>query len=383
MKKSMATMTTVAAMAIALVGCTSPGGDTDEVVIDGASWTVPALVTDCSSEEVDPAGCTGPSELSEYVSLSRDEVTSAWNLCSVLPHLKDSTWVGINYGQALQAERLDINLSIVDAGGYENLAEQVSQVEDCISADADAILISAVSYDSLNQVLQQAMDAGIKVIDVGNGVSLPDVDGRVLQDYVDMGMMIGGHLAELGEPMRIAVLPGPAGAGWAERSLLGIQQAIKGSSVEIVDVKYGDTGKEVQLGLVEDVLAANPDIDALLGNAVMAEAATSVIAEQGMGDQVSLYGTYVTPELVTIMSAGRANCAPSEQSSLIGQMSVDLAVRVLEEQYLGSPNLRFAPVPLVICGPAEGTFDNVETFDATESFATDGYQPRSFVESTR
>lgn len=371
-----------AAAAVSLTAC-SQSGTASEEPVDGDSWTVPALMTDCSSDGVDPAGCVGGSETTEYTSLARDEVSEPWRLCAVIPHLKDSTWVGVNYGFALQAERLDVNLSVVDAGGYENLATQVSQIEDCASSGADAILVSAVSYDSVNQAVQRALDAGITVIDVGNGLSLPDVPGRVLQDYVDMGGVVGEHLADSGEPLKVALLPGPAGAGWAERSRLGFEQAVEGTEVEVVDVKYGDTGKEVQLSLIEDVLSANPDIDALVGNAVMVESAVSVLAEQGLTEQVGLYGTYVTPESVNLMAAGRANCGPSEQSSLIGQMSVDLAVRLLEQDLLADATTRFSPEPLLICGPAEDGFDNVKSFDATGSFAPSGWQPVSVVESTR
>lgn len=383
MNRTQPALLLAALAAVSLSACSQEGGTASEEPISGDSWTVPALVTDCSSDDVDPAGCTGPSEATEYTSLDAENVTAPWRLCAVIPHLKDSTWVGVNYGLALQAQRLDVNLSVVDAGGYENLSKQVSQIEDCVSSDADAILVSAVSYDSVNQAVQRAMDAGITVVDVGNGFSLPDVPGRVLQDYVDMGGVIGTHLAESAEPLKVAVLPGPAGAGWAERSLLGFQEAIEGSDVEIVDVKYGDTGKEVQLGLIEDVLSANPDIDALVGNAVMVESAVAVLAEQGRTEQVALYGTYVTPETVKLMSAGRANCGPSEQSSLIGQMSVDLAVRLLEQEVLAEPPTRFSPKPLLICGSAEGGSDNVESFDATGSFAPEGWQPVSVVESTR
>ncbi len=100
---------------------------------------------------------------------------------------------------------------------------------------------------------------------------------------------------------------------------MSFEATIAGSQVTVADVKYGDTGKEVQLKLVEDVLASNPDIDALVGNAVMAEAATQVLGERGLADRIGVYTTYVTPELVELMGAGRANCGPSEQSSLIGR----------------------------------------------------------------
>jgi protein TorT len=325
----------------------------------------------------------GPGEEVEYTSLSRDEVTDAWSLCAALPHLKDSIWIGSNYGLVSQAQRLDVNLAVVEAGGYENLSDQVAQIEDCVSSGADAILVGAVSYDSLNPVLEQARARGVAVIDYGNGVSFPDADGRVVVDYRDMGAMIGRHLADSGENMNVAVFPGPAGVGWSERSLAGFEEAIEGSGITVVDTKYGDTGREVQLSLVEDALAANPDLDALIGNAPMLEAASSVLAEQGKTDQVKLYGTYTTPETLKLMEGSRVGCGSVELTAQSGELAIDLAVRVLQEQYFMQPNARVATQPIVLCGPAEGAANNLEGFDRSTTFAPEGWSPVSVVKSTR
>lgn len=388
MKRTIRLIGLTAAVLLTVSACADGGGDDggNESVdpgTQGEAWTIPVLLTDCTSPEVDPAGCVGEGEEVEYTSLSRDEVTEAWSICATLPHLKDSVWIGNNYGMVSQAERLDVNLAVVNAGGYENLAEQVSQIEDCVSAGADAILVGAVSFDSLNQALAQAQSKGVKVIDYGNGVSWPDADGRVVVDYRDMGAMIGQHLAGLDTEMNVAVFPGPAGVGWSERSLSGLQETLEGSQVTIADVKYGDTGREVQLKLVEDALAANPDLDALVGNAPMLEAAASVLAEQGKTDQVKLYGTYTTPETLKLMESGRAGCASVEQTARSGELGVDLAVRILQEDYFHMPKARVAALPLVLCGPSEGDADNLADFDRTTTFAPDGWQPESIVESTR
>ena len=379
-----------AAALVALAGCSSgqagndPGGSADGAEGSaGESWTIPVLFTDCSADGVDPAGCVGPGEETEYTSLSRDEVTEAWSLCAVFPHLKDSIWISSNYGVVAQAEALDVDLAVVEAGGYENLSKQVSQIEDCVSSGADAILVGAVSYDSLNPTLEQARAQGVTVIDYGNGVSFPDADARVLQDYLDMGKMIGQHLADMGEDLNVAVFPGPAGVGWSERSLTGFQEAIEGSGVTIVDTKYGDTGREVQLSLVEDVLAANPDVDALVGNAPMLEAASSVLAEQGKTEQITLYGTYTTPETLRLIEGSRAGCASVEPGVQNAKLGVDMAVRVLQEDYFEVPNARVAAQPAVVCGPSEGDANNLGDFDRETTFAPDGWSPVSTVKSTR
>jgi periplasmic protein TorT len=378
--QKLAPLALAAAGLVLLSGCAA--GPQAEAVT-GESWSVPALLTDCNSPKVDPNGCTGPNTPGTYTSLGRSEVTEPWRICSVLPHLKDPTWVGMNYGQSTQARQLGVSLTTTDAGGYENVAQQVTQVEDCVSSGADAVLLSAVSNESLNPAIAKAKQQDVAVVDVGNGVSSPEVDAHVLQDYRDMGKMVGTHLASLNKPLKIALLPGPAGAGWVERTRQGFEEAVAGSSVEVVDVKYGDTGKEVQLKLVEDTLSANPDIDAVVGTAITVEVAATLLAEQGKAEDVDLYGTYATPQAVEIIKRGQAKCAPSEQSSQIGKISVDLAVRTLQHTPLDEKIQRYAPEPLLICGPGEEGFDNSTKFDATGSFAPQGFSPEFNVEADK
>jgi protein TorT len=380
MKPQMLKSLTLAAVGLLLLSGCSTGGSNAESAT-GASWSAPALLTNCGSPTVDPRGCTGPNTSGIYTSLNRSEVTKPWRICSVLPHLKDSTWVGMNYGQVTQARQLGVSLTTTDAGGYENVAQQVTQVEDCVSSGANAVLLSAVSNESLNPAIDKAKKQGVTVVDVGNGVSSPEVDARVLQDYVDMGKMIGSHLVSLKKPLRVALMPGPAGAGWTERSRKGFEAAIEGSLVKVVDVKYGDTGKEVQLKLVEDTLSANPNIDAIVGTAITMEVAATLLAEQGKAADVALYGTYVTPQAVELIKRGQAKCAPSEQSSQIGKISVDLVVRALENKPLNKEIQRYAPEPLLICGPKEEGFDNTAKFDPTGSFAPQGWSPVFNVEA--
>ncbi|WP_396642384.1 TMAO reductase system periplasmic protein TorT [Microbacterium sp.] len=358
-------------------GTTEPGGETE--ALDG--FSVAATFIDCESAEVDPEGCIGPGIEGTYESLSPDDVTEPWELCSTVPHLKDPLWVAYNYGQAVEAERLGVSITLTDVGGYENVSEQVTQIEDCITQGADAILVGAVSADALNPAIEAAEAAGVVVLDIANGVTTPDVSAHAIVDYYDMGRTIGEYLADSGESLKVSVLPGPAGAGWAERSLLGVQDAVSGSDVEIVDVKYGDTGREVQLQLVEDTLAANPDIEAIVGTAVTLDVAATVLAERGLTDSVALYGTYVIPSTLDLITAGTATCAPTEQPVMTARIAVDVAVGLLEGTPIAEDAERVGPQPLLVCGPAAGDADNVAEFDTTTSFAIDGWTPKSRVDT--
>lgn len=361
----------IGAVLAATAACGSDSADVREA--DKEAWTVPAVFIDCDGPGVQP-GCVGEGEEGEYSSLDASEVAQPWQICVTVPHLKDPIWVATNYGMTAESRRLGVEMRFSDAGGYTNTTEQVKQIEDCTAQGADAIIVGAVSQDALNPAIQQALDAGIVVVDYGNGVTA-EVPGHAIVDYYDMGKAIGTELVALGKAKKVVLLPGPAGAGWTERSVLGFKDAIAGSDVELLDVKYGETAKEVQLALAQDAIATYGDLDGIVGSAVTMDVAHGVLAERGLGDRVSLWGTYLVPTTMDLIESGKVVCAPTEQPVVTSQMSVDVAVRLLENKPLREGVERVGPLPLTVCGPAAGDADNVEEFDTATSFAPDGWNP--------
>jgi protein TorT len=258
------------------------------------------------------------------------------DICVSFPHMKDAYWLGVNYGVVEEARRLGVNLNVVDAGGYTELSTQISQIEDCVAAGADAVIVGAISYDGLNGVISEVAAQGVPVIDVINGVSSPDIAAKALVSFHTMGQSIGQYLAEKhpagSEPVQVGWFPGPAGAGWVEAAHLGFMEAVEGTAVEVLEPRYGDTGKEVQQQLVEDVLAASPDVRYIAGTAVTAEAAQGLVRERGLDEQVEILAFYMTPGVYTGIERGFITAAPADSMVIQGRMAVDQAVRVLEEQ---------------------------------------------------
>lgn len=342
---------------------------------DGKPWSAPAVMIDCDAPGVDPKGCAGPATEGTYTSLARSDVTKPWKICITVPHLKDPIWVAQNYSAADESRRLGINMQFHDAGGYTEITNQAQQIENCAAQKVDAIIVGAVSFDALNPVIESAIDKGIVVVDGGNGISSPKIRTRAVLDYYEMGKSAGAYLTKQGKPAKVALLPGPAGVSWSERSAQGFKDAIAGTQVQLIDTKYGDTAKEVQLRLVEDMLSAHKDLDVIAGTAVTIDVARTVLVERAKESQVKLVATYLIPTTLELIKSGAASCAPTEQPVLTYRMAVDQAVRVLEKKPLDQTYERYAPRPLLVCGPAAGNDNNLSTFDESTSFAPKGFSP--------
>jgi protein TorT len=313
-----------------------------------------------------------PRHMIEYTPL--EKASQKWKLCVSFPHMKDDYWLAVDYGAIDEAKRMGVAMQVLEAGGYTELNKQISQIENCVAGGAQAVIIGAISFDGLNNLVGQLAAKNIPVIDVINGISSDKLSAKSLVSFGEMGGKAGEYLVKLhpkgGEKAKVAWFPGPAGAGWVEAGNAGFTAAVKEGEIEVVDTKYGDTGKEAQLALLEDALTAHPDVNYIVGTAVTAEAAMQLVRDRGLEDQVKILSYYFTPGVYEGIKRGRILAAPTDSAVIQARVAVDQAVRILEgkdyEKHVG-------PQLYVI------DESNIETFDRNSSLAPADFKPEFSV----
>jgi len=301
-------------------------------------------------------------------------VSRPWTICASYPHLKDSYWLSVNFGMVEEARRLGIELHVVEAGGYPNLERQIAQVRDCVAAGADALALGTVSFDGLTPTVVEIAKS-IPVIGVVNDIADPGVTAKTGVSWITMGELPGAYLARLHpagtDPVKVAWFPGPMGSGWVPFVEQGFREAIAGSAAEIVVTKYGDTGTEIQVVLVEEALEERPDIDYIVGSAVTAEAAISVLRARGLTDRIGILADYYTHAVYRGLKRGKIIAAPTDFPVMQGKLGIDLAVRALE----GTLTYRHV-------GPAIElvTDENIEEIGGDGSLAPASFSPTFIVD---
>lgn len=324
--------------------------------------------------EITPA-FSSDGKASEVKYTPLEKASQPYRICVSFPHMKDAYWLGVDYGVAEQAKDLGVKMTLVEAGGYTELAKQISQIEDCVAGGAQAVVIGAISYDGLNNLVSELAAKKIPVIDVVNGMSSPDLTAKSLVSFYTMGFETGKYLAAKhpkgSDPVKVGWFPGPAGAGWVEAANKGFMDAVKDSALNVLDPKYGDTGKEAQLKLVEDVLQAEPDVRYIAGTAVTAEAAQGLIRERGLKGKVDLLAFYMTPGVYEGIKRGFIAAAPADSMVIQGRIAIDQAVRALEGKDLIK---HVGPKIFVVDG------DNIATVSKTSILPPDGFKPVFTVE---
>jgi len=313
-----------------------------------------------------PFDYSAPPRQIDYVPL--ETAARPWRLCASYPHLKDSYWLSVNYGMVEQAKRLGIRLEVVEAGGYPNLDRQIAQVRDCARA-ADAVIVGTVSFAGLTPTIKD-LARHMPVVAAVNDIDSDGIAAKSGVSWVAMGAAIGDYFARRhpkGQaPVKVAWFPGPKGAGWVKFVEEGFRPAIARSSANIVAVKWGDTGFEAQLLLLEEVLEEHPDIDYIIGSAVTADAAVSLLRAKGLSRDIKVLADYFTHGTYRSIRRGKVLAAPTDSPVMQGKIAIDQAVRALE----GTLTIRHV-------GPAIRVVDqsDITSLDIDDSLAPAWFKP--------
>lgn len=303
----------------------------------------------------------------DYVAL--DRAARPWRICILYPHLKDAYWLSVNYGMVEEARRLGVSFDLFEAGGYPNLDRQREQLADCADKAFDAVILGTVSYDGLTDEVQRI--AALKpVIATVNDIDDRGITAKASVPWREMGAAAGRFIAGLhpagSAPVNVAWFPGPEGAGWVSFVEEGFRSELMNSSGRLVATKFGDTGLEQQVLLVEEVLDASQDVDYLVGSGPMAEAAVSILRARGLTEDVKIVSTYLSHAVYRGIARGRILAAPTDFPVVQGRLAVEMAVRAIE----GKLTVLHAGPAIEIVTPA-----SVDTIGSDGSLAPASFAP--------
>ena len=294
----------------------------------------------------------------------------AWKLCALYPSLKDSYWLSLNYGMQEAARRYGVDLKVLEAGGYSQLATQQAQIDQCKQWGAEAILLgsSTTSFPDL-----QKQVANLPVIELVNAIDAPHVKSRVGVPWFQMGYQPGRYLVQWahGKPLNVLLMPGPDNAGGSKEMVEGFRAAIVGSPVRIVDIALGDNDIEIQRNLLQEMLERHPEIDVVAGTAIAAEAAMG--EGRNLKTPLTVVSFYLSHQVYRGLKRGRVIMAASDQMVWQGELAVEQAIRQLQGQSV-SDNV--SP-PILVMTPKNADREHIR-----RSLSPGGFRPVYFYQHT-
>ena len=279
-------------------------------------------------------------------------ISSAWakelHFAVCLPTLDQPHFVAQRWGYEDEAKKLGVNLTIYDAGGYANLTRQIQQIEDATAAKVDAIILVSVSQTGTIPAVEDAIKAGIPVINVNVMCDSPKIIARVRSDDNEIGMTAGEFLAKrLNYKGNIVMLAGKAGTSVAMLRAEGVKKAIgKYADMKILAEQYSEMTRAEGMRIMEDMFQTyGKTIHGVyaIGEHLGMGAAQALDAARRR--DVVICAIDFSKDLEQALRDGRIAATVTQQTITMGRLGVRLAKDVAEGKKV--PPITFSPIKLI------------------------------------
>lgn len=244
----------------------------------------------------------------------------------------------------------------------EQAAAAIQQrlMDDLVAAGVSAIMVSAVdpktSTEALNRVGSQ-----VPLFTTDSDAPASNRIAYIGSSNTDAGKQAGEIMLKAmpsgGKCIGFVGLPG---ADNARERIEGVQATIKGSKVELVDVRGDDIDQTRAKRNVEDALAANPNIDCFVGfYSYNTPRIYEVLKESGKLGQVKVIGFDEDPITLGGVREGTIEATVVQQPYEWGYQGMLLMAKYLEGDKSVVPADKLIIVPTKIIDKA-----NVDAFEA-------------------
>ncbi|MGC2241204.1 MAG: sugar ABC transporter substrate-binding protein [Acidimicrobiia bacterium] len=233
---------------------------------------------------------------------------------------------------------------------------EIALIESMVTQGVDGIAITPTG-EAVIPALDAAVEAGVEIILIDN--DLPDWTGKtavVATNNYQGGVLAGEWLAEnLAPGSTLAVLEGRVGVPALDDRVNGMIEGLGDADITIVGQAPTDCDQVMGVSAAEDLLTANPDVDAIYGACgPPILGAMEAIDNAGIApEDIVVVGFDALPDEVTAIQEGREDASIAQFPPKMGELGME----TLYQAVLGNP-----VEPNVDTGTAVVTPDNVADF---------------------
>jgi ribose transport system substrate-binding protein len=267
----------------------------------------------------------------------------------------DHGWLGAIISNAKDEANAQGVKYIITSAGDPN--KQTNDIEDLISKKVDVIVMLPIESDAMTPVAKKIKDAGIPLVIIDREIKTDDFTAVVKGDNIGIGRSAGKYLSEkLGGKGNIVEIIGVPATVTTLRSD-GFREAIKSHpDMKIIVSQAGDFQKEKSLTVMQNILQANPKIDAVYTHDdEMALGVLQAISEAKRTDIKVVTGAGGNKDVYKLIQDGNSLIqATFIYSPLMAKDAVKVAVDILNGKKL-SEKVKILPADPV-------TKDNVSKY---------------------
>jgi ribose transport system substrate-binding protein len=265
-------------------------------------------------------------------------------------------FVAMQKGAETAAAELGVTLVVQSADN--SLERQVSQIENLVQRNVQAIIINPYDSEGVATVTNEALAKGVKVFAVDINVIGADVTAFVASNNIKIGEMLADYVIQHVSPnAKIAMISNPQVTSTKQRED-GFLDKIASTNIQLVANQGAGMERTRALEAAETLLQAQPNIEAFIG--INESSAMGILgACQAHGrTNILVTGVDATDDIMNaIKNETQLSIGVSQDPYQMGYLSVQNAVKGIK----GQPLEKFIEVPIEYM-----TIDNIDQFIARE-----------------
>ena len=248
----------------------------------------------------------------------------------------DQHWVSLKEGAEEEAKADGVTVDFM-APDVKDDAKQIECINNAVTGGYDAILVAANSEDAVSGALQEAVDAGIKIVYVDSPANV-EAEATFSTDNKAAGKTAGEEMIKALEDKGIKDGSiGIVNINTSTNSTIqreeGFREALEGTDYELLETQYceGDAAKAQTIAEnyitegVVGIFGANEGAATGTGNAIKASGSDEIV---GVGFDKS-------DTLKGLIEDGYLVCTMAQNPDQMGKLGVQACIKALNGENLG------------------------------------------------
>lgn len=248
----------------------------------------------------------------------------------------DQHWVSLKEGAEEEAKADGVTVDFM-APDVKDDAKQIECINNAVAGGYDAILVAANSEDAVSGALQEAVDAGIKIVYVDSPANV-EAEATFSTDNKAAGKTAGEEMIKALEDKGIKDGSiGIVNINTSTNSTIqreeGFREALEGTDYELLETQYceGDAAKAQTIAEnyitegVVGIFGANEGAATGTGNAIKASGSDEIV---GVGFDKS-------DTLKGLIEDGYLVCTMAQNPDQMGKLGVQASIKALNGEDLG------------------------------------------------
>ena len=273
------------------------------------------------------------------------ESQSKEKIAVVISTLNNPWFVVLGETAAERARQLGYEATIFDS--QNDTAKETSHFENIIAADYKAILFNPTDADGSIINVKKAKDAGLPTFCMDREINSTEVAvAQILSDNytgcVKLGQYFVKKLNKTGTYVELLGLVGDNNTWNRSRGFHSVVDSYK--SLKMVAQQSADFDRNRALDVMESILQANPDIDAVFcGNDAMAMGAYQALVAAGKDKQIMVFGYDGAKDVIDSIREGKIVATVMQFPKLMAKTAAEWA-----DQYLRGERSFPQKVPVAV-----------------------------------